>query len=55
MMTYDIETNMEERQEDVEAGSRVMWARLEEEPRKRPKRRRLGNRDGQEVFWMNEE
>ena len=48
-------TNREEMQEVGDAGSRVMWARLEAEPRKRPKRRRLGNRDGQEVFWMNEE
>ena len=46
---------MEEMQEDIEARSRVMWTRLEEEPRKSPKIRRLENRDGQEEFWINEE
>jgi hypothetical protein len=44
----------DEMQKDVEKGSRVIWARLEKEPRKRPKSRIFGNRDGQEVLWMNE-
>ena len=32
----------EERQEGREEGARVTWAREEEEPRKRPRRRRWG-------------
>jgi len=48
-------TKREVEQDDMEAGSRVICARLEEEPRNKPMRRRWGNKGGQEVDRVKEE